>query len=74
MDREYWRPLNPCSLSYAESDVFFVRISKTGPRGGKRPPLWEGYVRHFPGHYSEAVEAAEQAFLNTTKEEVTCGG
>ena len=73
MDRPRWNPLNPEKLSAQESDVFFVRISKPGPRGGRRPPLWEGYVRAGCGRYSTAVRMAEAEFLSTTKTEVSCG-
>lgn len=73
MDRERWNALNPRSLPSTTSDVFYVRISKTGPRGGKRPPLWEGYVRAPVGDYNAALADAESELLRTCREEVRCG-
>lgn len=74
MNRERWNPLNRANLSYKDDrDLFFVRISKPGPRGGKRPPLWEGYVYQRPGGFSAAVSDAEDALLSLTKTEVSAG-
>lgn len=73
MNRESYDPLNPHRLDWREGDKFYVRISKPGPRGGKRPPLWEGYVRTWTGDYSDAVEQAEKDLLSTTKTEVSAG-
>lgn len=74
MDSERWNPLNRRDLPPGRRDLFHVRISKPGPRGGVRPPLWEGFVYAEIGAYSAAVADAENAFLATTKTEVIAGG
>lgn len=51
--------------------MYTVRISKPGPRGGKRAPLMHCRVRALS--YDDAVEFVEQEFLSTTKTEVTAG-
>lgn len=66
-----WVPtINPEGYSYSDGDVYRVVISKPGPRGGKRPPLFEKCVRALS--YSEAVRLAEANYLSTTTTEVTC--
>lgn len=72
MDRQCWNPLNRHSLGYSGSDVYLVRIERPGPRGGKRPPLWEGYVRQRPHSFNDAVEDAWADLRSATKESVSC--
>ena len=73
MTEYLYRSTSPGDSGYLQpeyQDRFHVVISNPGPRGGKRPPLMDAFVR--AEGYDEAVQYVEQEFLARTKTVVTC--